>query len=250
MKNELKTLWEKEEQAAFQGWDFSHLDNRWELGKLPWDYKSIIFNYLKSDSILLDMGTGGGEFLLKLKHPYNKTYVTEGYAPNIELCNKKLKPLGIGVESVVDDKNILFKDNMFDIIINRHESYDVGQVKRLLKPGGIFITQQVGDQNSVSLAKALIDNCENESEWDANYAINSLEDNDFKILYNNESLSYYRFFDVGAIVYFAKIIKWEFPNFSVKKHLDKLMCLHDMILKDGYIKSEKHRFIIVSKNQK
>lgn len=35
----LKKQWEKEEKFAFKGWDFSHINGRWELDKLPWDYK-------------------------------------------------------------------------------------------------------------------------------------------------------------------------------------------------------------------
>ena len=58
-----------EENKEFKGWDFSYLDGRIEEEKLPWDYKSFICKYLNKDDMLLDMGTGGGEFLLSLQHP-------------------------------------------------------------------------------------------------------------------------------------------------------------------------------------
>ncbi len=29
-------VWKKEETAAFEGWDFSHLKGRWENEQLPW----------------------------------------------------------------------------------------------------------------------------------------------------------------------------------------------------------------------
>lgn len=76
-KDKLKELWKKEEENSFKGWDFSHLKNRWIDEKLPWDYREILDKYLKPDYKLLDMGTGGGEFLLTLNHPYNNTSVTE-----------------------------------------------------------------------------------------------------------------------------------------------------------------------------
>ena len=56
-------VWKKEETAAFEGWDFSHLKGRWENEQLPWDYKTIISKYLRPEMQLLDLGTGGGEFL-------------------------------------------------------------------------------------------------------------------------------------------------------------------------------------------
>ena len=67
--SKLKELWNKEEKNAFEGWDFSYLENRWEDEGLPWDYKDILKRYLNLDFKLLDMGTGGGEFLLSLNHP-------------------------------------------------------------------------------------------------------------------------------------------------------------------------------------
>jgi len=61
---ELIKQWEAEENFAFQGWDFSHLNGRWHSPEPPWDYKAIVKSYLKDTDILLDMGTGGGEVLL------------------------------------------------------------------------------------------------------------------------------------------------------------------------------------------
>ena len=60
----LKAQWLMEENAAFQGWDFSRIDGRWDCPDAPWDYRAIVKSYLKDTDILLDMGTGGGEVLL------------------------------------------------------------------------------------------------------------------------------------------------------------------------------------------
>ncbi len=120
----MKRRWLEEEEKAFSGWDFSYLEGRWKEGDLPWDYKEIILEYLEDDLKLLDMGTGGGEFLLTLNHPYHLTSVTEGYKSNYELCKENLEGLGITVQFVEDD-HLNFPDESFDIIINRHESFDV-----------------------------------------------------------------------------------------------------------------------------
>ena len=113
--SKLKELWKKEEEATFHGWDFSYLENRWENEELPWNYKDILKEYLKPDYKLLDMGTGGGEFLLSLNHPYNNTCVTEAWLPTIELCKQRLEPLGIEVKQVFNDFELPFEDNTFDI---------------------------------------------------------------------------------------------------------------------------------------
>ena len=90
--NELKKKWLEEESIAYiHGWDFSHISTRCEEGAdLPWDYQRIIKQYVNDDMNLLDYDTGGGEFLLSLHHPYNKTAATEGYLPNIAFCKEQL----------------------------------------------------------------------------------------------------------------------------------------------------------------
>ena len=252
MDNEnLLKLWKKEENAGFSGWDFSRLDGRWDEENLPWDYKNIINKYLKPKDALLDMGTGGGEFLLTLNHPFNKTSVTEMWQANFELCMQKLSPLGVNVKKVVNDNDLPFNDNSFDLIINRHESFSIKEVKRILNPGGIFITQQVGTENNKILSEKLIKDFKPQyRENNLKNKVQEFQDNLFKIEYKKEFFPYLRFYDVGAIVYFAKIIEWEFPGFTVDKSLNQLYKLHQKLQKEPYIESLEHRFILVAKNIK
>ena len=46
-----------------------------------------------------------------------------------------------------------------------------------------------------------------------------------------------RWYYLGAIAFFAKIIEWEFINFSVKDSIDKFEILENRLKKDGYIES-------------
>ena len=73
-ENELIQAWKEEEEIAhIHGWDFSHIDGRYmEDTNFPWNYRQVIGEYLTSDMKLLDIDTGGGEFLLSLGHPYEK----------------------------------------------------------------------------------------------------------------------------------------------------------------------------------
>ena len=73
-EKELIDIWKREESVAhIHGWDFSHIEGRYtEETDLPWNYQNIILDYLKPEMKLLDIDTGGGEFLLSLRHPYVK----------------------------------------------------------------------------------------------------------------------------------------------------------------------------------
>jgi SAM-dependent methyltransferase len=241
----LKTLWKAEEACAFEGWDFSRLDGRWESLPLPWDYRAIVLSALKPHDRLLDMGTGGGEFLLTLGHPYNRTAVTEAYPPNVALCKEKLQPLGITVKQVTDDSQLPFGGGSFDIVISRHESFDAAEVYRILKPGGRFITQQVGGRNDEELSLRLIEG------FTPQFPGHTMENNaellrqcGFEILRSEQHASPLRFFDVGAVVYFARIIEWEFPGFSVDACFEALCGLQAEIEERGCVEATEERFLI------
>ena len=78
------------------------------------------------------------------------------------------------------------------------------------------------------------------------------EDAGFEIVRAEEAYRSIKFYDVGAFVWFAHIIEWEFPNFSVDKCFEQLLKMQEMIDKDGRIEGTIHRYLIVAKkiNQK
>ena len=78
-ENELINIWKREENVAhIHGWDFSHIKGRYtEETDLPWNYSRIILDYLKPEMKLLDIDTGGGEFLLSLGHQIGRASCRE-----------------------------------------------------------------------------------------------------------------------------------------------------------------------------
>jgi hypothetical protein len=50
------------------GWDFSWLGDRLSSPPLPWDYEAMLLRHARRSPDLLDLGTGGGEFLASLEH--------------------------------------------------------------------------------------------------------------------------------------------------------------------------------------
>ena len=244
----LKEYWLSEEKKSFQGWDFSYIEKRKSDELLPWNYDKIVRQYLNTDSTLLDMGTGGGEYLLTLNHPYCNTCATEAYPPNFELCKRILTPLGVDVRQVINDEYLPFENEMFDIIINRHEAFDINEIYRLLKPNGLFITQQVGGLNNKELSRFLISDFKEitNSEHTLKNNLMLIETKGLTILKSDECFPKLNFMDVGALVYFAKIIEWEFPNFSVDSCFKRLCLLQSIVEKQGFIGSKQHRFVIVA----
>lgn len=245
-----KKLWTKEEEAAhIHGWDFSHIHDRYsEETDLPWDYEEIIRRYLNKDMKILDYDTGGGEFLLSLKHPAHNTAATEGYPPNVELCKKTLLPLGIDFKSCNTPYAIPFESESFDIIINRHGDFHAKELYRLLKKGGLFITEQVGSENDRNLVEMVLPNTQKPfPHLNLKEQREIFENAGFHIIRAEEVFRPIRFYDVGAFVWFAHIIEWEFPGFSVERCFDSLLKIQKSIEDTGYIEGTIHRYLIVAK---
>lgn len=248
-KYNLKAIWKREEKAAhIHGWDFSHIRGRYEEeNDLPWDYKKLIGKYLKSDSNILDYDTGGGEFLLSLNHPYGKTAATEGYPPNVKLCREKLLPLGISFKECSNPSQIPFEDESFDLIINRHGDFDAKEIFRLLRRGGMFITEQVGGDNDRDLVETVLHEVDRPfPHLNLAEQRRSFEEAGFQIVEAEEAYRPIKFYDMGAFVWFARIIEWEFPGFSVDKCFERLLKMQEIIDKDGKLEGTIHRYMIIA----
>jgi hypothetical protein len=55
------------------------------------------------------------------------------------------------------------------------------------------------------------------------------------------------FYDVGAIVWFARVVEWEFPGFSVDSCLPGLMRAQRLIETEGKVSTLAHRYLIVAR---
>ena len=208
--NKLKKEWEAEEKIAhIHGWDFSHIHGRYEEeDDLPWDYRQVIDESRVDSMKLLDFDTGGGEFLLSIGHPFANTAATEGYPPNVELCKKELLPLGIDFKECDDASKIPFDDISFDIILNRHGDFDPSENFRLLRPNGLFITEQVGSENDRDLVKMVLSDVPTPfPELKLSIQKRKFEEAGFEIIRAEEAFKPIRFYDVGAFVWFAHIIE-------------------------------------------
>ena len=67
-----------------------------------------------------------------------------------------------------------FRAEVFDVILNRHEALDPIEVRRILKPRGRFLTEQVGSDQGASLRR-LLGLPDDDRVWSAEVAVGQLE---------------------------------------------------------------------------
>ena len=244
-KDELFDFYVKEAAQPFSGWDFSYIKDRMVTAPFTWSYSSKILPVIRIVDSVLDMGTGGGEFFSSLQPLPKYSFATESYDPNFPIAKKALEPLGAKVVKHENDDNLPFDDEYFELIINRHESYSVKEIFRILKHKGMFITQQVGGTNDNELRKLITSNEGSDyADWNVDFASEELQSAGFTLLEKEEYFPITRFFDIGAIVYYLFAAPWEIPDFTVEKYVKQLKDIHSHILDFGYLEVKNHRFFI------
>jgi SAM-dependent methyltransferase len=247
--NELIAQWETDEQSAFSGWDFSYLHERMIEPTLPWDYLKIAKKLMKKSIAVLDMETGGGEIFSSLA-PFPKHAIAyEGYQPNIPIAKKRLEPLGVKVLECNNLEHLPFKDNEFDLVLNRHGAINPKEIYRILKKGGTFFTQQVtGSDDLQDLVKEF--NAKRKfSNINLGEYVKGLKNAGFKIILAKKYKGKLKFRDVGAIVYYLKSIPWIVERFSVNTHLSYLKKLQEKLNKNKKLEFDTARFMILAKKE-
>lgn len=242
--NDLYSQWEKDEKAPFSGWDFSYIAHRKISGNLSWNYEKEAKKLIKKANAVLDIGTGGGERLLTLGPFPKHTFATENWPPNISLARRRLAPFGIKVR--VDQKGKLpFKNEEFDLVINRHSFFKEREVYRVLQDRGVFFTQQVGGDNLEDLAKAFsVKEKYSNKKRTLKLLVNNLKRTGFKIKKAKQWVGKIEFKDVGAIVYTLKAIPWIVEGFSVDKYLSILENFQERLNKRQRLVFKTTRFLI------
>jgi SAM-dependent methyltransferase len=182
---------------------------------------------MRQASSVVDMGTGGGERLLRLQaHWPGKVVATENYPPNFKLATQHLSPFGVQVVDVIlaDDVPMPFADGDFDLVLNRHSGLNAGEVARILAPGGTFLTQQIHGLWAEDLLAAFGAKPQWPGSTPAKY-LPQLKAAGLTVADSREWQGHLSFTDVGAIVYYLKAVPWFVPGFSVGTHLKDLLTL-------------------------
>ena len=220
-EKELRKKWENEEKEKFSGWDFSYLKRRLIREHPPWEYNKIAKELTKNSNSVLDMGTGGGELFSTFAPFPQKTVAAEGYKPNIPIARKKLEPFGIKVVEVDNVAKLPFEDEEFDLILNKHDAFNVKEVFRILKKEGIFLTQQVAEDFAEDLIE-IFNSKRGVTGLNLEKAKKQVIDAGFEVIKEGSWEGKMTFCDVGALVYYLKAVPWTIPGFSVKRDFEIL----------------------------
>lgn len=125
-------------------WDFSQIKHISER-LVNWEFFEKIKEHTNEKSLCLDIGTGGGEKLLKKYPRVGMVIGTDLSGRLIETARKNLENYqNKKVQFVkMDSYNITFPKELFDLVSARHTVIDAKQIYDALKIGGTLIVEGV-----------------------------------------------------------------------------------------------------------
>ena len=127
-----------------KNWDFSMIKSEEE--KLTnWDMFKILNDCTNENSVVLDLGTAGGERVLKKFPKVEQIIATDFSEEMIKTLDRVLKKSGKkNIEfRVMDNLNMDTPDNYFDVVVARHTPTSPKQIYKTLKNNGKLIIEGV-----------------------------------------------------------------------------------------------------------
>ncbi len=236
-------------RLPISGWDTSPVRDRWREPGPPWSYRRMARARLRRVASAIDLGTGGGELLASLAPFPPRMFATEGYPPNVPLARRRLRPLGVEVLLVRGDLVIPRPDASLDLVLDRHEAFDPREVHRVLRPGGTFLTQQVGGRNYAELGRIFgVDSAPATNRLtDARALASEISEAGLRVVATREARYAARFLDLAALVWFLRFAPWEVPGFSVDRDRTALRRVQRRIDRTGALRLTAHRILVVAR---
>lgn len=245
-----------------EGWDFSWFTGRATEQRPSWGYSALLADRMAGAGAALDLQTGGGEVLASVPVVPPVLVATESWAPHLELARRRLAPLGARVVRTGDADDLPFPGESFDLVAARHPvltRWD--EIHRVLRPGGGFLSQQVGPGSVRELTEFLmgpramnealaesarrpLPRCATASGASPVALAAGAESAGFEVVDLRSEALRMEFHDIAAVVHFLRKVVWTVPGFTVGAYRAPLARLHDFMERHGPFVAYAQRVLI------
>ncbi|MGQ5264660.1 class I SAM-dependent methyltransferase [Micromonospora sp. ZYX-F-536] len=235
--------------APVDGWGFDWLAGRATEERPPWGYAALVADRMARADAALDVDTGGGEVLAEVPRPPRLLTATEGWPPNVEVARRTLRLVGATVVAVAPDAPLPFRDDSFDLVVSRHPvRTDWAETARVLRPGGTFLSQQIGPGTMREVSEAILGPLPPPSQRHPEHAVAAARAAGLNVVDLRHATLRAVFHDVGAVVWFLRKVIWTVPGFTVDRYRPQLLALHHRITTEGPFVAHAQRFLIEATN--
>ncbi len=145
----------------------------------------------------------------------------------------------------MDSPPLPFADASFDLVVSRLPVVVLwGEIARMLRPGGTYLSQQVGPGTNRELTEFLMGPQPVSESRSAASARAGAEGAGLEVVDLQECALRVEFFDIGAVVHFLRKVPWTVPGFRPDAYDAELRRLHGQIEKEGSFVSTARRHLI------
>lgn len=240
-----------DEVGKLNGWDFSKVKMTAEGVKWQF-YDEVTQRCLPSDR-LLDIGTGGGETLLSIAHAASLLVGIDISSGMMHTANRNLDSFNqTNVQFLqMNADNLDFPRNFFHVVSCRHSPFHAKEVVKVLVDNGIFLTQQVSENDKFNMKQAF-------GRGQASGVVDGTLKNRYIEELNEAGFKDIQSFEYDATEYFETYEDLVFllkhtpiiPNFGKYNHDFEILqtFIDDNITEKG-IKTNSKRFMIIAKKE-
>jgi SAM-dependent methyltransferase len=237
--------------VPLEGWDFSWFDGRATEQRPTWGYARLVGKRMAAAAAALDVQTGGGEVLATIPRPPSLLVATESWPPNVAVAARNLRPLGASVVAAADAPALPFRDATFDLVVSRHPVrtwWD--EIARVLRPGGTFLSQQIGAGSNRELSEAMMGPLPPPDRQHPEQIAAAAEAAGLRVVDLRAERLRAEFFDVGAVAYFLRKVIWTVPDFTIERYERQLRRIHGGIRRGGPFVSYAKRVLIEARKER
>jgi SAM-dependent methyltransferase len=246
VREHVDALIDEAAEAPVHGWDFGWLEGRATEERPSWRYFDQVRDRVATVTSMLDLQTGTGNLLADLPALPALTVATEGYRPNIAVAGERLRRRSIHVVGAADNRpGLPLAAARFELVTSRHPvQVWWSEIARVLAPGGTYLAQHVGPHSLRELSEFLMGPLPDASARDPDLERTAAERAGLEVVDLRVERPAVTFADVGAVVYFLRLVVWTVPDFTIDRYRPRLHALHDHITVSGPFRTTSARTMI------
>ena len=159
---------------------------------------------------------------------------------------------GLDLDGLTEDCELAraldFDDGSFDVVANRHSTFEPAEVARVLKSAGYFVTQQVGHLNAASLLGCFSWSDSFPDDWliPLRDRASQFEASGMSIVGLAEYEVDWWIKDVESVLFWLRSVPTP-DEFDLEKHWSGINVMQDRLLDENGFRTTEHRELLVAR---
>lgn len=198
---------------------------------------------------VLDIGTGGGEIFLSLASHFGQGLAIDQNPKMIETAQRNAS--GKEVDNValmqMEGAELQFAANELDVVLLRHLRVYPNEIVRVLRPGGYFITQTVGQRICINFLRAFgWTPASFGSDWwqRVDELADQFRQQGCHVLAQAQCDVPYWFLDVDSFIFYIMSVPWP-EKIELERHWQNINWILETYQSERGIESNEHQGLLV-----